>query len=390
MNSKKHWEKSWGYMTESDDQLLLWIALGRVHSLGPVLTKRLLEAFRSPKAIFAASHDQLVRIKGVSDNIANSIKSAPDIEFAERQMEIAHRRGVRVVTRESAEYPSRLRQIYDPPFLLYVKGDLCESDNRAVAIVGSRHATHYGKSMAEELSLQLAEAGVTVVSGFARGIDSISHRAAMATGGRTIAVLGCGLDIIYPPENVSLYEQMPSHGAIVSEFPLETKPEGPNFPRRNRIISGLCLGVVVVEAARRSGALLTAGHALEQNREVFAVPGNVTSATSTGTNALIRQGAHLVTNADDILAELEFMIPNADDSEPKAVPAVKVDGEQAKLLNLMGEEPAHIDALSRASGLTVQRLLELLLTMELKGAVAQMPGKKFVKCGVRLYNGKSS
>ncbi len=369
-------------MTESDDQLQLWIALGRVRSLGPVLIKRLLQALGSPEAIFAAGRDQLVGIKGVSSSAAESLGEGPDIEFAKRQLEIARRRGLKLLTSNSAEYPSRLRQIYDPPFLLYVRGGLCESDDRAVALVGSRHATHYGKSVAEEIATQLAQADVTVVSGFARGIDSISHRAAIASGGRTIAVLGCGLDIIYPPENVSMYEQIPQHGAIVSEFPLETRPEGPNFPRRNRIISGLCLGVVVVEAARKSGTLLTVHHALEQNREVFAVPGNITSAASAGTNELIRQGAHLVTSAEDILSELKFIIPRRDDRHTDVESMPDLNSDQADLLHHMKDGPVHVDALSRASGMSVQRLLELLLAMELKGAVMQVRGKRFVKCGV--------
>jgi DNA processing protein len=377
-------------MADSYEQLLLWIALGRVRNLGPVLIKRLLRVFDTPQAIFGASHSRLVKVKGISSNIADSIARGPDLGFARQQMDVALSRDFRLITCKSAGYPQRLSQIYDPPYLLYVKGNLNESDGRAVAMVGSRHATHYGRSVAEDIAMQLARAGVTVVSGFARGIDSISHRAAVLSGGRTIAVLGCGIDVIYPPENVSLYRDISEHGALISEFPFGTAPEGPNFPRRNRIISGLSLGVVIVEAGAKSGALLTANHALEQNREVFAVPGNITSVTSFGTNSLIKQGARPVTSAEDVLSELEFVLPSADEDRPSRVAAVRLDHEQTRLFEMIGDEPVHVDMLSRRSGLEVSRLLEVLLAMELKGAIMQVPGKRFVKSDTRPYNGKSA
>ncbi len=377
-------------MTDAREELQLWIALGRVRNLGPVLIKRLLEAFKTPEAVFGAGRGELAKIKGISGNLADSIRRGPDLEFAERQMDIVIDRDFKLITYQSKTYPSRLKQIYDPPYLLYAKGDITDADDRAVAMVGSRHATHYGKSMAEDVARQLAGAGITVVSGFARGIDSISHRAAISSGGRTIAVLGCGLDVIYPPEHKSLYRDIPEHGALISEFPPGTPPEGPNFPRRNRIISGLSLGVVIVEAGRKSGALLTANHALEQNREVFAVPGNITSSTSSGTNALIKQGAHLVTSAEDVLLELKFIIPGTGKDTSVPVSTVKLEPEEAELFDIMGEEPVHVDILSRRSGLGVPRLLGVLLAMELKGAVTQMSGKMFVKSAVRPYNGTST
>ena len=372
-------------MTDSSNQSLFWIALNRVKNLGPVVSKRLLDTFKSPEAVFSASERELLAIENIRRSAVQSILKGPDFEFAKRQMEIVEKRGFKLMNYLSPEYPSRLKMIYAPPTFLYVKGDLKESDDRAVAMVGSRQATHYGRTMAENVARELAQSGITVVSGFARGVDTISHKAALSAGGRTIAVLGCGLDVIYPSQNTSLYKAIPENGAIVSEFPCGTQPEGPNFPRRNRIISGLSLGVVIVEAGKRSGALLTAKHALDQNREVFAIPGNITSITSSGTNTLLKQGAHLVTSATDVLSELKFMIPDGESSPP--IPTVALDAEQARLFNMMDAEPIHVDALARHSGIKVSRLLGILLDMELKGAVTQVPGKKFVKSNIKIYNG---
>jgi len=371
-------------MNNATDKYLYWIALGKVQNVGPVLTRRLLQSFKDPENIFAASKKQLMQVPDIGEKTADSILCGPDLDYARRQVEIAEKKNFRLITYDSTEYPARLKQIYDPPHILYVMGEFSDEDNRAVGVVGSRHATHYGKSMAETVAAQLALAGVTVVSGLARGIDSSAHRAAIATGGRTVAVLGCGLDVIYPPENASLYEDISHHGAVVSELPFGTPPEGPNFPRRNRIISGLSLGVVIVEAGKRSGALVTANHALEQNREVFAIPGNITSMTSSGTNALIKQGAKLVTSADDVLSELQFMLP--DGRTPEPAPSYDLDPEQSRLFELIDDEPLHVDILSRRSGVEVRHLLGVLLEMELKGAVTQVAGKKFVKSGVQQYN----
>lgn len=371
-------------MNNTSDSRLYWIALGNVQNVGPVLIRRLLQTFKSPENIFAASKKQLMQVSDVGAKIADSILRGPDLNFAERQAQIATKRNFRLITYESPEYPARLKQIYDPPHILHIMGEMTDKDNRAVGVVGSRHATHYGKSMAETVAGQLALAGVTVVSGLARGIDSAAHRAAISAGGRTIAVLGCGLDIVYPPENASLYEEISRHGAVISELPFGTCPEGPNFPRRNRIISGLSLGVVIVEAGRKSGALLTAHHALDQDREVFAVPGNITSMTSSGTNALIKQGAKLVTSAEDILSELKFILPNK--KTPQTAASYDLDPEQSRLFELIEDEPTHIDILSRRSGVEVQKLLAILLEMELKGAITQVAGKKFVKSGVQQYN----
>lgn len=372
----------------SQDNLPLWIALGKVSNIGPVLIKRLLDKFKSPEAVFGASESELLAIEGLGEKIARQILHGPDMEYAESQIDTVQKKGFRIVTRHSSEYPARLKEIYDPPFLLYVRGQIEDSDSRAIAVIGSRRATHYGKKVAEIISEQLVSSGVTVVSGLARGIDSAAHRAALKQQGRTLAVLGCGLDVIYPAENASLYRDIESSGAVISELPCGTPPEGQNFPRRNRIISGLSLGVVVVEASFRSGAFVTARHALEQNREVFAVPGNITSTTSSGTNYLIKQGASLVTSAEDVLSELEFIMPGADSRE--SLPIVTLEANQVKLFEELDDEPMHIDAISRKSGVGVPQLLGILLDMELKGAVTQISGKRFVKSNVKLYNGSTS
>jgi DNA processing protein len=372
----------------SDDQkdLLDMLALTRVDHVGPVMARRLLDAFKSPAAVFAATERELSRIEGVGPKTVKSLRKGPDLKFAERQIEIAAAKGYMVIPIDSSVYPERLRHIYDPPTVLFVRGTLIESDSFAVAMVGSRRATQYGANMAESVALGLASAGATVISGLARGIDSICHRAALRSGGRTIGVLGCGVDVVYPPENAKLYGEIEANGAVVSELPFGTAPEGQHFPKRNRIIAGLSIGVVVVEAGSKSGALLTAKHALEQNREVFAIPGNITSAMSTGTNSLIKQGAHLVTSAEDVLMELQLMLPGRRGG-PEPLPVVTLSIDEKTLFDAMSDEPEHVDILSRRTGVEVSRLLGLLLEMELKGAVSQAAGKRFVKSRVTSYNG---
>jgi len=377
---------NWKNMTLDREKYLHWIALGRVHHLGPVMAKRLLGRFGSPERIFGASERELLAVPDVGPKLAKSILKGPDVKFCNEQLDIAEKRGFRIIAADSAEYPDRLKQIYDPPYMIFVKGEIRPEDEKAVAIVGSRKATHYGKSMAEKLARELASANVTVVSGFARGIDSISHRAAIDAGGRTLAVFGSGLDVIYPPENKKMYAELPDSGALISEFPFGTKPEPQNFPRRNRIISGISLGVVVIEAGERSGALLTARHALEQNREVFAVPGNITSTASSGTNELIKQGAHLVTSAEDILSNLKFILPEKSEIKTTEKPP-RLKPEQNRLYEILTDEPIHVDIISRQLGVKVPQVLTVLLEMELMGVVRQVPGKKFVKSNLNNYNG---
>jgi DNA processing protein len=287
-----------------------WLALNMAHGVGPMLYRTLLDRYRHPREVLETPVNQLLTVPGVTPRIADAIKDHTLLARATHELEQVTRLDARILTVHDTGYPENLRHIHDPPPVLYVRGHLTKHDAWAVALVGSRRSSPYGRAITTRVSGQLGAAGITVVSGLARGIDTAAHKAALGAGGRTLAVLGCGIDIIYPPENHELFYAMVDHGALLSEFPLGTRPEGKNFPRRNRLISGLCLGVVVVEATRKSGSLITAGFALEQGREVFAVPGNVGAATSEGVHRLLREGARLVETAEDILVELAPQLPD--------------------------------------------------------------------------------
>jgi len=283
-----------------------------------------------------------------------------------------------VINLRDEEYPKRLKDIYDPPALLYVRGELKKEDEFAISIVGSRKTTPYGRWFTEKVSQELARHGVTIVSGMARGIDSLAHWGAISGGGRTIAVLGCGVDVIYPSENRNLFAKIIDRGAILSEFPMGSPPEGGHFPRRNRIISGLSLGVVVVQASEKSGSLITAGYALEQGREVFAVPGNVGTESSRGTHRLIKEGAKLVESSEDILEEILPQWRGEGEKIPKVeTPRPDLTEEEKVLYELLGGTPLHIDAMIRESRLDPGKVSSLLLNLELKGMISQWPGKCF-------------
>jgi len=298
---------------------------------------------------------------------------------------------IRKITIDDAEYPKNLRNIYNPPKQLYVNGTLQPEDEMAVALVGSRRASMYGLEMCEKLAFELALRGVTVVSGMARGIDSAAHRGALKAKGRTIAVLGSGHDNIYPPENKDLYKEISKSGAVVTEFENDVQPLPANFPQRNRIISGLSLGVVVVEAAKNSGALITAGLAAEQGREVFALPGKISSLTSTGTNELIKDGARLVQSVDDILEELNIREAQPLSGEEKAVRGEAIarktkayiynslTPDERKAYKVLSDEPIHIDDILAKAGLEQSNLSKVLLNLELKKLIKELPGKQFVR-----------
>lgn len=364
-----------------------WIALLMVPEIGNITFRRLLSAFGSPEAVFDATAEDLVRVSGISERKARNIKQFAGWRNVEEQVELLDKSKARAVTCVSPEYPSLLRQIEDAPAVIFVKGRIEDEDKFAIAIVGSRKTTSYGRLVAERLSSDLAGAGFTVVSGMARGIDTVAHKGALEAGGRTIAVLGSGIDRAYPPENIGLMEKISGSGCVVSEFPFGTQPTRENFPRRNRLISGLSLGVVVVEAAAGSGALITANSALEQNREVFAVPANINSPTAAGTNELIRKGAKLVQKSDDIIEELAPVLKGyVGAAKRSASPggAKKFSGAQAamtdeekSLCDILTGEPVHIDDLSRRLSLAPARALSLLLNLELKGIVRQAEGKMF-------------
>jgi DNA processing protein len=387
------------------ESLKYWIALRAVEEVGCVGFRTLLQAFSSPRAVFSATAQTLQVIPGIGPKTADHIRSFSDWGMAEREIERARELEVAIVTCEDPIYPRNLLNIYDYPPLLYVQGSLCPEEI-CVAVVGSRLASVYGRYTTEKISRELALQGITVVSGLARGIDAAAHRGALAGKGRTIAVLGCGLDIVYPPENEGLAGAVVAHGALITEFPFGTPPNAPNFPSRNRIISGISLGVVVVEAGEKSGSLITARIAAEQGRSVFAVPGEIGAAGSRGTHRLIKQGAMLVENVEDILEEIlpqterspsaskepsvsSRMDASAPDPEkttapgdtlPQGVPRMAGLGNQEqRLLSLIPSRPVDIDTLITSSGLTAQEVLNALLILELRGLIRQMPGKQFLR-----------
>jgi DNA processing protein len=285
------------------------------------------------------------------------------------------RYGVKVLTHHDADYPSRLKEIYDYPPLLYVRGSLLPEDEWCLAVVGTRRATVYGRQVAEEIVTDLAQNRITIVSGLARGIDSVAHHSALAAGGRSIAVFACGLDIVYPGENANLALQIMRQGALISEYPLGTRPKADNFPRRNRIMSGLSLGVLVVEAGETSGAMITAHMAVEQNREVFAVPGSILSPASRGTNHLIQEGAKLVRDCADILEELNLTAVARQLEMKEIIPA---SDTESLLLKQLSAEPTHIDEVCRSSGLAASTVSSTLAMMELKGLVKQVGAMNYV------------
>jgi DNA processing protein len=356
------------------DDPFYWFALRSVPLVGNLTFRRLLTAFGSPEKVLQASAAEIAAVEGVRSTVAGAIKSHDYRRAAEAESAALLRCGASVVTLADADYPPLLKEIPDPPPYLYLHGSLPAS-RTAIAVVGSRRASEYGISIATRLARELAEQGITIVSGLAQGVDAAAHRAALQVAGSTVGVLGCGIDLVYPAENRRLYQEMAEKGGIISEFPIGTPPDAPNFPRRNRIISGLCRGVLVVEAAEKSGSLITAAFALEQGREVFAVPGNITFRASRGTNSLIKQGAKLVETVADILGELP--------PEPTELPQwarkqqFTLSPQEESLCALLTEGPLHIDDVTHRSGLTVPAVSAMLLRLELQGAITQLSGKIF-------------
>ena len=352
-------------------------AFGLLPQLGGVAVRGLLEAFGSAAAAWAAPRQALEQVPGVGPSTARAMREFPWTERLRQEQGRVASTDLHVIVWGEPEYPPRLAEIPSAPPVLYCRGRLESSDEPAVAVVGSRHATAYGESVAYDLSAALGRRGLTIVSGLARGIDAAAHRGTLAAGGRTLAVLGNGLDQVYPPEHRDLADQVAATGALLSEFPLGTPPLRLHFPRRNRIISGMSLGVVVVEAGIESGALITATHALEQGREVFAVPGRVHARYSEGCNRLIKAGAKLVESWEDILAELlPHLRPVRRAARPEA-PAIQLTTEEQQLFDLLARGPLHIDALIVQAGLPGGRVASALVGLEMKGAVRQLTGKVF-------------
>jgi DNA processing protein len=359
-----------------------WLALYLVKGLGNVGARNLLGRFGGPKAIFEASFASLRAVEGVGDRTARSIVSREFALDPEQEFLRLEKIGARILAFSDADYPPQLREMHDAPIVLFFRGKPISKERALVAIVGSRNATHYGLRSAERIGAELARCGVGVVSGMARGIDSASHWGCLREGGYTIAVLGTGLNVVYPSGNEKLYGQILEKGTVLTEFPLGTPPEPRNFPIRNRIISGLSRGVVVVEATRRSGSLITASMALEQGRDVFAVPGSVDSFKSAGTHLLIKQGAKLVENASDILEDLGFGGAGSTVQEPAGGQGRlegALDEREARIYALLGEYPLQVDEIVRMADMEAGEVLSLLLRLELHGLVRQLPGKIFVR-----------
>jgi DNA processing protein len=357
------------------DALAYWIGFNRVRGIGPARLRALLDAFGSIESAWHASVEQLTAVGLDRRSAANLSEARASLDLEDELLRV-RRSGVCALTWEDPGYPTLLRQIHDPPPVLYVRGELAPEDAWAVAVVGTRNASAYGKEAAKVLAGDLARSGVTIVSGLARGIDAQAHRAALDAGGRTIAVLGSGLDVIYPWEHRRLAAEIAQQGALVSEYGLGVKPEAANFPPRNRIISGLSRGVLVVEAGERSGALITADFAADQDRDVFAVPGSIFQRGSQGTNRLIRDGAQPVLSAADLLESLNLASVAAHVEAQMLLPT---DETEAHLLDALDNEPLHIDEVGRVTGLPIAAVSSTLALMELKGLVRQVGGMQYVR-----------
>ena len=390
------------------------IHLNLIQGVGIKTVQVLRDVFGSTERAIQAAPEELRKIDRLSPAVRDLLIHKPVLYPIERELELIDTYGCHVVTRYDAAYPPHLKEIDTPPFLLYVKGELTLEDTLSISLVGSRNAKDYGRKVSYRLSYQLAQRGVTVVSGLARGIDASAHRGALEAGGRTIAVMGNGLSVIYPATNSDLAEKIEASGALISEFPMAARPKPKNFPRRNRIISGLTLGTVVVEASNRSGALITARLAAEQNREVFAVPGEIFSELSAGTHRLINDGAKLINTVDDLLSELPPRAlnqiqshasssvpgmevvpaqassveksdpelaspqPSADAQQPVPTPPDLTPDEQT-IFEAIEVPSSHIDTIVRTTQLPISQVSSVLLMLELKGIIQQLPGKQFTK-----------
>lgn len=374
-----------------NESVRYWLALTCIQGLGTRGALKAVQNFGSPERVYAASLTELESC-GVPARVAQDIFAQRGLDEAEKEIQLAAGLGIKIITPSTEDYPTLLRQIPDPPLAIYVKGDVSAISRHSVAVVGTRKPTAYGSSVAHRLAADLAMRNVAIVSGLARGIDSAAHRGALEAKGKTVAVLGSGVDVVYPRENKKLAESVAAGGAVISEFPLGTSPVPENFPIRNRIISGLCLGVLIVEAAEYSGSLITARLALEQNREVFAVPGNITSPQSFGPNLLIKQGAKLVDQWMDLIEEfpssvrMQLIPPVLASDESRTSPsgilalAPALDGDQKAVFDALRVDQAQfVDAICGHVTLPQPRVLAALLGLEMSGLVRQLPGMNFVR-----------
>ena len=358
-----------------------YIALNRIEGIGPVRVRALVEALGSPEAVLAASPAALAAVRGVGPKVAENVVAQRDGLDAGAEEAAAAKLGARLVTPVDADYPAPLKTIYDPPLCLYVRGTLEKKDEQALAVVGTRRASHYGAAQADRLAYLAAKAGFAIVSGLARGIDTVAHKAALKAGGRTLAVLGGALDKLYPPENRELAEEIAAHGAVLSEFPLGREPDRTTFPYRNRVVSGLSKGVLVVEAGLDSGAMNTAEQALEQGRSVLAVPGRVDMDGARGPHRLIQNGARLVADLPDILKEFEFLFPPDEQArlarrQDARQRLTLAPGEEALVRALWSDPELDFDVLIRKTGLTSAQLMTLSMQLEMKRVVRRLPGRR--------------
>ena len=359
------------------------VALNMVEHVGPVRVRQLLEHFGDAPSILRASRSQLLQVRGIGEETAEAIANWEKSADLKNELRRIQEYGCHILAQADADYPDLLRQIYDPPIVLYVKGRLTAKDKNAVAMVGSRLTTHYGLETARKLAYQLAYVGVTVVSGGARGIDTASHQGALSAKGRTVAVLGNGINIVFPPENAELFERITAHGAVLTQFPFNRKADKQSFPIRNRIVAGMSLGTVVVEANLASGALITANFAVEYGRQVFAVPGRIDSPQSKGCHDLIKKGAKLCEGAEDILSEFEYLFPASNrppsPAESGTLPALTLSENEQKVYEVLSHEEVAVDDVIRRSGLPASAASVTLLSLEMKRLIKQLPGKLFVR-----------
>jgi len=359
------------------------IALNLVEHVGPVRARLLLEHFGDAPKILAASKAALLRVRNIGEETAGAIATWEKTIDLPGELKRISDFGCHVLISSDENYPASLREIYDPPLVLYIKGELTAKDKNAVAMVGSRQTTHYGIETARKLAYQLAYVGVTVVSGGARGIDTAAHQGAMAAKGRTVCVLGTGINIVFPPENKDLFGRVAENGAVITQFPFNRNGDKQSFAIRNRIIAGMTLGTVVVEADLHSGALITSNFATEYGRQVFAVPGRIDSPRSKGCHDLIKKGAKLCEGAEDILSEFEYLFPGSNKppspGETGVLPALELSANEQKVFDALDDEERSIDEVIRKSGLPSSAVSVALLSLEMKHVVRQLPGKLFVR-----------
>jgi DNA processing protein len=359
-------------------RIVALLRLCSIPKIGSQRIRKLIARFETPEAALTAATQELVAVPGIDRTLAGLVQKGGDSEFAASQINLMEKAGTELISYWDVDYPELLKRIADPPILFFLRGSRDALKRQSIAIVGTRIPSTYGKLMTEKLTGELVGNNLTIVSGLARGIDTIAHNTVVQMGGSTIAVLGSGVDVIYPDENKSLAQKICGDGAVISEFYMGAKPDAPHFPRRNRIISGLSLGTVVVEAGEKSGALITADCALDQNREVFALPGNANNPRGYGSNRLIQQGAKLVLTVNDILEEIEGQLDLFSNAEKKQRP--KLSGLDEIIYNLLSvSDSKHIDKIASESQKSIAQVLSALLSLELQGVVKQLVGKNFIR-----------